>query len=267
MVNVHGGEKPNARIDAELYRVGEENVYRKGACVVRIKGRQITILYEELGDLRFVVKSFIVQSMSLAGYKMLHAAAIVYKNIAYLLSGTKGSGKSTTLLATLALNPDIAVLGNDRVAYMPKNDYVYCMDNSIRITQSTLDVLLKGFGSENIVVDYIMRNAVRSDRYEKLYLDMKGFGRNGILKATKAKIGGVIRCDFSKERERPYIERQGENNLESLVIDDRQEYPEWLSLGSNYESCCVQHAYPVWVLRSNADIVESANILVECLNA
>lgn len=237
MVNVHGGEKPNARIDAELYRVGEENVYRKGACVVRIKGRQITILYEELGDLRFVVKSFIVQSMSLAGYKMLHAAAIVYKNIAYLLSGTKGSGKSTTLLATLALSPDIAVLGNDRVAYMPKNDYVYCMDNSIRITQSTLDVLLKGFG------------------------------RNGILKATKAKIGGVIRCDFSKERERPYIERQGKNNLESLVIDDRQEHPEWLSLGSNYESCCVQHAYPVCVLRSNADIVESANILVECLNA
>lgn len=150
---------------------------------------------------------------------------------------------------------------------MPKNDYVYCMDNSIRITQRSLDVLLKGFGSENIVVDYIMRNAVRSDRYEKLYLDMKGFGRNGILKATKAKIGGVIRCDFSKERERPYIERQGENNLESLVIDDRQEHPEWLSLGSNYESCCVQHTYPVWVLRSNADIVESANILVECLNA
>ena len=92
--------------------------------------------------LRKIIRSYFYQLMASCGWVQIHAGAVINRtNEVFLFAGDKGTGKTSSVLASILKNNDIRFISNDRVLIHPSDSYIIGWPTAVGIGNVTKDIL------------------------------------------------------------------------------------------------------------------------------
>ena len=121
--------------------------------------------------MRFVFYMVLGAMLSYNGYEIIHAGAIAQNEMAALLIGSPGSGKTTLVLSCLQIGMQHLA---DDVLFLARDDeliYTYAFPEDIGVRTGTLDLLGQHEFMQNLVVD----------QREKLFVDVQQHFRSQVI--------------------------------------------------------------------------------------